>query len=77
MLSPHGVPADLLDRLLILRTMPYTLPEAIQILAIRAQVRGPALLVGWGHVTLRLIQPMSAIGVSARAAHTRCKSPPK
>ncbi len=38
MLSPHGVPADLLDRLLIIRTIPYTLPEAIQILAIRAQV---------------------------------------
>lgn len=38
MMSPHGVPADLLDRLLIIRTMPYTLPEAIQILAIRAQV---------------------------------------
>ena len=39
MLSPHGVPADLLDRLLLLRTLPYTLPEAIQILAIRAQVQ--------------------------------------
>lgn len=38
MTSPHGVPADLLDRLLIIRTLAYTKPEAIQILAIRAQV---------------------------------------
>jgi DNA helicase TIP49 (TBP-interacting protein) len=48
MMSPHGVPADLLDRLLILRTMPYTLPEAIQILAIRAQVRGLLLFTTLG-----------------------------
>ncbi len=38
MMSPHGVPADLLDRLLIIRTLAYTKPEAVQILAIRAQV---------------------------------------
>lgn len=37
--SPHGVPVDLLDRLVIIRTLPYTLPEMVQILAIRAQVR--------------------------------------
>mgnify|MGYP005999944065 CR=1 FL=1 len=43
MMSPHGVPADLLDRLLIIRTIPYTLPEAIQILAIRAQVSTQSL----------------------------------
>mmetsp|Transcript_4490 Transcript_4490/g.8492 ORF Transcript_4490/g.8492 Transcript_4490/m.8492 type:complete len:396 (+) Transcript_4490:197-1384(+) len=34
--SPHGVPVDLLDRMLIVRTMPYTLEELIQILSIRA-----------------------------------------
>ena len=39
MRSPHGVPVDLLDRLLIIRTLPYSLEEAVQILAIRAQVR--------------------------------------
>jgi RuvB-like protein 1 (pontin 52) len=34
--SPHGVPVDLLDRLMIIRTTPYTLTEIVQILAIRA-----------------------------------------
>ncbi|GLC42833.1 Ras and Rab interactor 1 [Pleodorina starrii] len=38
--SPHGIPVDLLDRLVIIRTLPYTLPEMVQILAIRAQVEG-------------------------------------
>lgn len=36
--APHGIPLDLLDRLLIIRTLPYTLEEIVQILAIRAQV---------------------------------------
>merc|ERR1711865_1237818 len=35
-LSPHGVPVDLLDRMLIIRTMPYSVDEMIQILSIRA-----------------------------------------
>jgi RuvB-like protein 1 (pontin 52) len=35
MQSPHGVPVDLLDRLLIIRTLPYSLNEIVQILAIR------------------------------------------
>lgn len=26
-LAPHGVPVDLLDRMLIIRTMPYSVPE--------------------------------------------------
>lgn len=38
--SPHGVPVDLLDRLVIIRTLPYTPQEMVQILAIRAQVEG-------------------------------------
>ena len=38
-LSPHGVPLDLLDRMLIIRTMPYSLDEMVHILSIRAQVR--------------------------------------
>lgn len=38
MASPHGIPVDLLDRLVIIRTLPYTLQEMVQILAIRAQV---------------------------------------
>lgn len=35
--SPHGIPVDLLDRMLILRTMPYSLDEIIQIMSIRAE----------------------------------------
>jgi RuvB-like protein 1 (pontin 52) len=37
-LSPHGIPRDLLDRLLIIRTRPYTRDEMRQIIAIRAGV---------------------------------------
>lgn len=29
-LAPHGVPVDLLDRMLIVRTMPYSVPEMEQ-----------------------------------------------
>jgi len=36
-IAPHGIPVDLLDRLLIIRTMPYTMEEIIKILTIRAQ----------------------------------------
>ncbi|KAG5021392.1 hypothetical protein JHK82_017291 [Glycine max] len=38
MTSPHGIPVDLLDRLVIIRTQTYGPAEMIQILAIRAQV---------------------------------------
>ncbi|CAI8599392.1 unnamed protein product [Vicia faba] len=38
MTSPHGIPVDLLDRLMIIRTQTYGPAEIIQILAIRAQV---------------------------------------
>lgn len=41
--SPHGVPTDLLDRLLIIRTMPYQLRELIQIVDIRAKVEDVVL----------------------------------
>merc|ERR1719451_163319 len=33
-IAPHGIPVDLLDRLMIIRTMPYGLPEIVQILSI-------------------------------------------
>merc|ERR1712054_717664 len=42
-IAPHGVPVDLLDRLMIIRTMPYSLQEIVQILSIRAQVEGIAV----------------------------------
>ncbi|KAI9197262.1 TIP49 C-terminus-domain-containing protein [Polychytrium aggregatum] len=35
--SPHGIPVDLLDRLLIVRTLPYALGEIRTILSIRAK----------------------------------------
>jgi RuvB-like protein 1 (pontin 52) len=35
--SPHGIPVDLLDRMLILRTIPFSLEEIIQIMSIRAE----------------------------------------
>ena len=38
--SPHGMPLDLLDRILIIRTLPYSRDEIVQILKIRAQVEG-------------------------------------
>nr|CAG4645478.1 EOG090X04OZ [Lynceus sp. MCZ IZ 141354] len=38
--APHGIPLDLLDRLLILRTLPYTKEEMMQIIRIRAKVEG-------------------------------------
>ena len=42
-LSPHGIPVDLLDRMLIIRTMPYSLEEIVQILAIRGETESIAL----------------------------------
>lgn len=38
--APHGVPVDLLDRLMIIRTIPYGLEDIVQIVAIRAQIEG-------------------------------------
>ena len=38
--SPHGMPLDLLDRIMIIRTLPYSNEEVIQILKIRAQIEG-------------------------------------
>merc|ERR1712151_1200813 len=35
--SPHGIPVDLLDRLVIIRTMPYAVDEIVQVVHIRAQ----------------------------------------
>lgn len=38
--SPHGIPLDLIDRLLIIRTLPYTVTEIEQIIKLRAQTEG-------------------------------------
>ncbi|CAH0517992.1 unnamed protein product [Peronospora belbahrii] len=42
--SPHGVPLDLLDRMLIIRTMPYSVEEMVQIIKIRAEAEGIKLV---------------------------------
>ncbi|KAA3672547.1 RuvB-like protein 1 (pontin 52), partial [Paragonimus westermani] len=38
--SPHGIPLDLLDRVMIIRTLPYSSEDVIQILRIRALTEG-------------------------------------
>lgn len=38
--SPHGIPVDFLDRLLIIRTVPYDLKEIAIIVKIRAEIEG-------------------------------------
>eukprot|EP01119_Soliformovum_irregulare_P018587 TRINITY_DN5734_c0_g1_i1.p1 TRINITY_DN5734_c0_g1~~TRINITY_DN5734_c0_g1_i1.p1 ORF type:complete len:460 (+),score=143.26 TRINITY_DN5734_c0_g1_i1:36-1415(+) len=38
--APHGIPLDLLDRLVIVRTLPYNLQEIIHILSLRASIEG-------------------------------------
>eukprot|EP00188_Purpureofilum_apyrenoidigerum_P002505 Plantae.Rhodophyta-Purpureofilum_apyrenoidigerum.ctg2563.p1 GENE.Plantae.Rhodophyta-Purpureofilum_apyrenoidigerum.ctg2563~~Plantae.Rhodophyta-Purpureofilum_apyrenoidigerum.ctg2563.p1 ORF type:complete len:456 (-),score=89.59 Plantae.Rhodophyta-Purpureofilum_apyrenoidigerum.ctg2563:516-1883(-) len=59
--APHGIPVDLLDRCMIIRTQTYSLEEITQILAIRAQIEGislaedafPALAEIGGRTSLR------------------------
>eukprot|EP00126_Sphaerothecum_destruens_P011531 Sdes_comp20921_c0_seq3m18322 len=38
--APHGIPIDLLDRLLIVRTLPYSIEEIVQILRLRSATEG-------------------------------------
>jgi len=38
--APHGIPLDLLDRVLIIRTMPYSQEEMVEIIKIRGQIEG-------------------------------------
>ncbi len=38
MQSPHGIPIDLLDRVVIIRTLPYAPQDMVRILAVRVQV---------------------------------------
>lgn len=38
--APHGMPLDLLDRIMIIRTLPYSQDEVVKILGIRAQIEG-------------------------------------
>jgi len=38
--SPHGMPVDLLDRLVIIRTLPYCVSEITEVVAIRSATEG-------------------------------------
>lgn len=44
--SPHGIPTDLIDRLLIVRTLPYSNDEIKQIVAKRAKIESIVLSEG-------------------------------
>ena len=50
-LAPHGVPVDLLDRMLIIRTIPYSEEEMMQIISIRASVES----IEFGEEALKLM----------------------
>ena len=39
-MAPHGIPVDLLDRMVIVRTMPYCREEMMKIMLIRAATEG-------------------------------------
>jgi RuvB-like protein 1 (pontin 52) len=62
--SPHGIPLDLLDRVIIIKTVPYGLEEIMHILSIRAAIEGinieDAALQALGEIgartSLRLIE---------------------
>jgi len=41
--APHGVPVDLLDRIMIIKLMPYAPQDMAQIIRIRAQTEGIAI----------------------------------
>jgi RuvB-like protein 1 (pontin 52) len=38
--APHGLPVDLLDRMMIIRTLPYSMQNIMAILSIRASIEG-------------------------------------
>jgi RuvB-like protein 1 len=46
-LSPHGIPMDFLDRLLIVPTRPYSREEVVSILQLRAQSEQVPLPLSW------------------------------
>lgn len=56
-ISPHGIPLDLLDRLVIIRTLPYSRADLEQILKLRAVTEGldlePEALTGLAEIGTR------------------------
>ena len=82
--SPHGIPMDLLDRLTIIKTSPYSQQEIMHILGIRAGVEGVnveeealAFLSTIGHSTslryaLQLITPSAVLAtINGRQSITK------
>ena len=75
--SPHGVPVDLLDRVVIVRTSPPSPDDAARVLALRASVEGvtldapalAALAAAAGEASLRhAVGLLSPAAILARAA---------
>jgi RuvB-like protein 1 (pontin 52) len=73
---PHGIPIDLLDRVMIIRTTPYSMEEIIQIAAIRASVEGLAIdqdalvllgTIGAGTSLRHAIQLLTPASILAKA----------
>ena len=60
-MSPHGIPVDLLDRSLIIRTVNYSVKEMITIISIRALTEGIELqdeaLAELGAICTQLLAP--------------------
>lgn len=82
--SPHGVPVDLLDRMLILRTMPYSLEEIVQIMSIRAETESLEIedeaLAALGAVGVRTslryaVQMLSPSRIVAQTSGRTCIHP--
>jgi len=78
--SPHGIPLDLLDRLLIIRTQPHTVREIHLIIKVRAETEGIKLteesltaLAAIGNNTslrhaIQLLQPAHILATALNAA---------
>merc|ERR1712187_957932 len=75
--SPHGMPVDLLDRLVIIRTMPYTVADIVEVVNIRAQTESLTIeedaLVLMGEIgantslryVVQLLTPASVLATTA------------
>merc|ERR1711937_455117 len=75
--SPHGIPVDLLDRLIIIRTPTYSVDEITQVVAIRSQTEGLeiedeaiALLgeIGFNTSLRYVVQLLTPASIMARTA---------
>ena len=57
-MAPHGIPMDLLDRVTIIRTLPYTVEEMATIIGIRAKTEGAARPLVQSHNTTPQAWPL-------------------